>query len=192
MRLNSSYLLFGQWHTFSGDLFLVEAALDIVGAVAVINPIDEIEQTTERERGISGLYQLIGVHRQVAQLVNAEKRTPHALVQAFLEAVFMQKRSEVILVGHADGRVGSINPFDGKLKRLTTAHRTHGRRGRKDLLSLNTCIRKQLVIGALLFQKVEVHSGSLIPKVVLGEAVVEHLQLFNLLLRDKPRFVDLP
>ena len=131
------------------------------------------------------------MHRQVAQLVNAEKRTPYSLVQAFLEAIFMQKRSQIILVGHADGRVRSINPFDGKLKRLTAAHRAHGRRGRKDLLGLNACIRKQLVIGALLFQKVEVHGRSLIPKVVLGEAVVEHLQLFNLLLRDKPRFVDL-
>ena len=84
----------------------------------------------------------------------------------------MQKRSQVVLVRHADGRVSGINPFDGELKRLAATHRAHGRRGRKDFLGLNTCVRKQLVIGALLFQKVEVHSRSLIPKVVLGEAVV--------------------
>ena len=128
LGLDGRNLRSGEGHALRRDLPLVEGPDFVVRTVAVVDPVDEVEEGAQREHGVRRRDALVGVDGEVAQLVHAEKRPPDALVHALLERILVEQRGEVVLVRHADGRVRRVDPLDGELEGLAAPHRAH--RGR--------------------------------------------------------------
>ena len=85
LGLDGGHLLLGEGHASGRDLLLVEGALLVVGPVAVVDPIDEVEQAAQRQDGVCRSDLHLGVDGEIAQLVNAEQRAPHAFIEALFE-----------------------------------------------------------------------------------------------------------
>ena len=130
-------LLFVQRHFLAGDGCFIKGALYIVRAVAVIHPLDEIEQPPQAEHCIRRRYTMPRMYRQIARLHDAGQHAPHIPVHREAEARLVQKGLQVVLVGHRDGFVCRIHPLHRQLQRLPTPHRAHRRGGGEHFLGLD-------------------------------------------------------
>ena len=130
-------LLFVQRYLFAGDGCFIKGALHIVRAVAVIHPLDEVEQPPQAEHCIRRRHTVPCMYRQIARLHDAGQHAPHIAVHCEPETRLMQKGLQVVLVGHRDGFVCRIHPLHRQLQRLPAPHRAHRRRGGEHFLGLD-------------------------------------------------------
>ena len=126
-----------QLHLLAGDGRFVKGALHIVRAVAVIHPLDEIEQPPQAEHCIRRRHTMPRMYRQIARLHDAGQHAPHVAVHCEPEARLVQQGLQVVLVGHRDGLVCRIHPLHRQLQRLPAPHRAHRRRGGEHFLGLD-------------------------------------------------------
>ena len=65
---------------FYRDQLLVKFALHIVGAIAVIHPLDEFKESPQGDEGISGCNVFFGVYSQIAKLNQKGQLSPSLIV----------------------------------------------------------------------------------------------------------------
>ena len=130
-------LLFVQRYLFAGNGCFIKGALHIVRAVAVIYPLDEIEQPPQAEHCIRRRHTMPRMYRQIARLHDAGQHAPHIPVHCEPETRLVQQGLQVVLVGHRDGLICRIHPLHRQLQRLPTPHRAHRRGGGEHFLGLD-------------------------------------------------------
>ena len=141
-------LLFVQLHFLAGDGCFIKGALRIVRAVAVIHPLDEVEQPPQAEHCIRRRHAMPRMYRQIARLHDAGQHAPHIAVHREPEARLMQQGLQVVLVGHRDGLICRIHPLHRQLQRLPAPHCAHRRGGGEHFLGLDGRIGEEGIFGA--------------------------------------------
>ena len=141
-------LLFVQRYLFAGDGCFIKGALHIVRAVAVIHPLDEIEQPPQAEHCIRRRHTMPRMYRQIARLHDAGQHAPHIAVHCEPETRLVQQGLQVVLVGHRDGFICRIHPLHRQLQRLPAPHRAHRRGGGEHFLGLDGRIGEEGIFGA--------------------------------------------
>ena len=116
------------------DLRLIEAALLIVLAVAVVDPLDEFEKTMKGGHGITRRDTLFGVDREIPQLDHVWKLAPGVGIHRKAKGRLMDQGLQIVLIRHHHGKVRRIHPLDRQLQRLSCTDGTHRRRGGEHLL----------------------------------------------------------
>ena len=163
-------------HPLGGNQAFVKGAFFIIGAVAVIDPLDKLEQTPQGGQGVAGLHAALRMYRQIAQLNDKGKLAPGVGIHGKAEGGLMDEGLEIVLVGYFHGLVRGIDPLDRQFQRLAAAHRTHGRGSGVDFLRFDAGGGKEGVFGFRL-EKGEVGHGITSPKIFLHQ---RHFQRFQL------------
>ena len=143
-----------------GNLSFVERSDLVIASVAIVDPVDKVEERLERKKGIRRRHMLVSMDRQIAKLRDADERSPYAFVYAFFKRVLMKQGGQVVLIWHDDCRIRSVDPFYRELQRLSATDGTHGGGSRVDLLCLNASVGEQVVVAVLGFKEIEVHRAS--------------------------------
>ena len=125
-------------HLFGGNPAFVKGAFFIIGAVAVIDPLDKLEQTPQGGQGVAGLHAALRMYRQIAQLDDKGKLAPGVGIHGKAEGGLMDEGLQVILIGHFHGLVRGIDPLDRQFQRLAAAHGAHGGSGGVDFFRFHT------------------------------------------------------
>ena len=131
---------------FLGNQLFIKLPLLIVGAIAIVHPLDELKQSLQRSKSIAGLHTTFGMDSQVAQLNDKRQFSPGVVVHSKPEGGFVDQGLEVVLVGHLHGVIGRIDPFDRQFQRLAAANRAHSRSRSIDFLRLNCGWSKQRIL----------------------------------------------
>ena len=63
-------------HLSGGDKILVEGALLIVRAIAIVDPLHKLKQTAQRSKRITWLNAALGMYRQIAHLDDKKASCP--------------------------------------------------------------------------------------------------------------------
>ena len=116
------------------DLRLIEAALLIVLAIAVVDPLDELEEPMKRGHGITRRDALFGMDREITQLDHVRKLAPGVGIHREAKGRLVYQRLQIILIRHHHGKVRRIYPLNRQLQCLSCTDGTHRRRGGKHLL----------------------------------------------------------
>ena len=140
---------------FRRDQRLVKNTLPIIRTIAIINPLNKLEQCTQRCQGISRLYASPGMHCQITQLNDKGELSPGIVIHRKAKVRLVNQRLQIIPVWHFHGIVRRIYPLNGQLQCLPAAHGAHGRNGRIDFFRLQAGRRKEGVFRCR-FQKFEV------------------------------------
>ena len=101
------------------DLRLIEAALLIVLTIAVVDPLDELEEPMKRGHGISRRDTLFGMDREISQFDHVWKLAPGVGIHREAEGRLMNQRLQIVLIRHHHGKVRRIHPLDRQLQRLS-------------------------------------------------------------------------
>ena len=124
-------------HLSGGDKILVEGALLIVRAIAIVDPLHKLKQTAQRSKRITWLNAALGMYRQIAQLDDKRHLAPSVGVHSEAESWLMNEGLQIVFVGHFHGLVRCIYPFYCQLQCLTAAYCTHGRSRNINFLSFH-------------------------------------------------------
>ena len=124
-------------HLFGGDKVLVEGALLIVRAIAIVNPLHKLKQTAQGSKRITWLNAALGMYRQIAQLDDKRHLAPSVGVHSEAESWLVNEGLQIVFVGHFHGLVRCIYPFYCQLQCLTAAYCTHGRSRNINFLSFH-------------------------------------------------------
>ena len=142
-------------YPLGGDPFFIKLSLHIVAAIAVVHPLDELEQSPQSGQRITGAHTALGVHRQIAQFDDERQLAPGVVIHRETKARLVDERLQVVLVGHLHRVVRGVDPLHRQLQRLPASDGTHGRSGGIHLLRLDRGGGKQCVF-LVFIQKIEV------------------------------------
>ena len=145
-------------HPLGGNQAFVKGAFFVIGTVAVIDPLDKLEQTPQGGQGVAGLHAALRMYRQIAQLDDKGELAPGVGIHGKAKGGLMDEGLEIVLVGHFHGLVRGIDPLDRQFQRLAAAHGAHGGSGGVDFLRFDAGGGKEGVVR-LGLEKGEVGHG---------------------------------
>ena len=100
-------------HPALGNTGFLKTALCVALTVAIVKPLNKLEKPCQRQQGVSVMYRLFRMYRQIPQLDYVRQLAPGAMIQGKAESRFVNQRLQIILIRHSDGVIGGIHPFHG-------------------------------------------------------------------------------
>ena len=136
--------------TLCRDFCFLKLAFFVIGAVAIVHPLDELKKPLQGSEGIAGLYAAFCVDGQVAQFDDKGQLAPCIIVYGETECRLMNQCLQIVFIGHLHGIVCGVDPLHRQLQRFPAANSAHGRRGNIHLFRFDRCRSKQNIFLFLL------------------------------------------
>ena len=137
-------------NTLCRDFCFLKLAFFVIGAIAIVHPLDELKKSLQGSEGIAGLYTTLRVDGQITKFDDEGQLAPSIIVHGKAECWLMNQCLQVIFVRHLHGVVCGVDPLHRQLQRFPAANSAHGRRGNIHLFRFDRCRSKQNIFLFLL------------------------------------------